>query len=47
MFIPPMFLGGLSVIMPNSRHLECKKCGWNHDYKPLPIPKPNPGSKDV
>ena len=44
MFIPPLFLAGLSVIMPLSRHLECKKCGWDRDYKPLPPPKLDPGS---
>lgn len=37
MFIPPMFLGGLSVCMPHTRLVECKKCGWSHDYK---IPNP-------
>jgi hypothetical protein len=41
-FFPPMFLGGLSMTMPQTRHVECKKCGWNHDYKirkakPLPL----------
>jgi len=33
MFIPPMFLGSLSVFMPQTRLVECKKCGWSHDYK--------------
>lgn len=33
MFIPPMFLGGLSACMPQTRLVECKKCGWSHDYK--------------
>ena len=47
MFIPPLFLAGLSATMPNSRHLECKKCGWNRDYKPLPLPKLNLGSGKV
>jgi len=39
MFLPPMLLGGLSAMMPASRHLECMKCGWNRDYNPLPLPK--------
>ena len=41
MFFPPMLLGGLSVVMPQTRHVECKKCGWNQDYrirKPEPLP---------
>lgn len=47
MFIPPLFLAGLSCLMPSSRHVECKKCGWNRDYKPLPLPKLDTSSKDV
>jgi hypothetical protein len=43
MFIPPMFFGGLSVIMPQTRRVECKKCGWSHDYK---IRKPAPLAPD-
>ncbi len=38
MFIPPLLLAVLSVAMPTSRHLVCKKCGWNRDYKALPAP---------
>jgi hypothetical protein len=38
MFFPPAFLGVISVVMPRSRHLECKKCGWSRDYKTLPPP---------
>jgi len=38
MFLPPLLLAALSALMPNSRHLECKKCGWNRDYKTLPPP---------
>ncbi|MGJ8642354.1 MAG: hypothetical protein ACSHX9_03010 [Luteolibacter sp.] len=38
MFIPPALLGGLSATMPTSRHLECKKCGWNRDYETARLP---------
>ncbi|QTN31776.1 hypothetical protein HZ994_05360 [Akkermansiaceae bacterium] len=43
MFFPPMLLGALSVVMPQSRLVLCKKCGWSHDYK-LPKPAPLPPS---
>lgn len=33
MFFPPMFFGGLSVVMPKTCLIECKKCGRSHDYK--------------
>jgi hypothetical protein len=33
MFFPSMFLGGLSMTMPQTRLVECKKCGWKHDYR--------------
>ncbi|MBG7607583.1 MAG: hypothetical protein IZT59_06110 [Verrucomicrobia bacterium] len=35
----PLILRVLSLCMPLSRHLMCKKCGWNRDYKSLPNPK--------
>jgi hypothetical protein len=38
MFFPPAILGFLSAVMPRSRFFECKKCGWNRDYKLLPPP---------
>lgn len=38
MFIPPALIGVISALMPISRHLQCKKCGWSRDYKPAPLP---------
>lgn len=43
MFAPPMIFGALSAVMPGSRLVECKKCGWNHDYK---LRKPDPTGFD-
>lgn len=43
MFAPSPLLFLASVFMPIRRHVECKKCGWNHDYAPgnlTPIPTP-------
>ncbi len=34
---PPLFFCILSFLMPRSRHLDCKKCGWNRDFSPLPL----------
>jgi len=31
----PPLLAILTFFMPLRRHVECKKCGWNKDYKPL------------
>lgn len=38
MFGPPFVLGGLSVIMPGSRLVHCKKCGWKRDFPLRKIP---------
>lgn len=46
MLIPPPILAVLSTVMPKSRHLVCKKCGWNRDYKPLPDPKLPPNAEE-
>jgi len=37
MFFPSLIFGILSVLMPVSRRVQCKKCGWLRDYK---LPKP-------
>jgi hypothetical protein len=41
MLFTPAVLGFASLFAPISRHLVCKKCGWNQDYPPpntTPIP---------
>ncbi len=43
MLVAPILLATASFFTPITRHLECKKCGWNRDYpgvKPTPIPPP-------
>lgn len=44
MFFPPLILISLSALMPKSRHVVCKKCGWNRDFKPLPLSKKDANS---
>jgi hypothetical protein len=34
----PAIMVFLSVILPNKRRLECKKCGWDKYYKTSPPP---------
>lgn len=41
MILTSPVLGAASLLTPIRRHVECKKCGWNHDYPPAkstPIP---------
>lgn len=44
MFLPPMILAGISAIMPRTRLVECKKCGWSHDYNFPKLRELNPTS---
>lgn len=37
----PALIGFVSLLTPISRHLACKKCGWNQDFPPektTPLP---------
>lgn len=43
MLLTAPVLGAASLLTPIRRHVECRKCPWNHDYppgKPTPIPLP-------
>lgn len=46
-FTAPMLIGIASFFTPITRHVECKKCGWNRDFpglkaKPIPPPQVSP-----
>ncbi len=47
MFFAPLMFVSLSFFMPISRHVACKKCGWNHDYPPLKMKRDQPEKDSI